>query len=382
MSKTHIPERVKIRLWGKAAGRCQYEGCNEPLWKDSLTESEFNTAYVAHIIADSPNGPRGHKILSKKLAKDINNLMLMCDKHHRLIDKEDEDGHPVERLKEMKKNHELRIEMVTSVGVNRKSNVLLYGANIGEHSSPINFEKTTPAMLPNRYPAENPAIELSLKNSLFRDDQDMYWVVERKNLKNQFIDKVKRRIELGDIRHLSVFALAPQPLLIELGVLISDIIQADVYQLHREPADWKWQDGPESFEYIVKEPEQIHDKVALNLSLSATIDNGRIIKVMGDDTSIWTVTIPIPNNDYLKSENQLSKVRTLFRELLNRIKSIHGHDNVIHVFPSIPVAVAIELGRVWMPKADLPLSLYDEKDGFHYTFTIGDTIRSKVIVSQ
>jgi len=372
MSKTHIPEKVKVRLWGKAGGRCQYDGCNEPLWKDSLTQSEFNAAYIAHIIADSPNGPRGHETRSEKLAKDISNLMLMCDKHHRLIDKEDIDGHSVEKLMEMKKKHELRIEMVTSIGQDSKSHVLLYGANIGEHSSPVHFEKTTPAMLPNRYPAENPAIELSLINSPLRDHQEMFWTLERENLRRKFMDKVKRRLELGDIQHLSIFALAPQPLLVELGVLISDISQADVYQLHREPADWKWQDDPEAFEYIVEKPEKIHNKIALNLSLSATIDNQRIFKIMGNETSIWTVTIPRPNNDFLKSSDQLSKFRKVIRDLLNKIKMIHGHDNIIHVFPAVPVAAAVELGRVWMPKADLPLSIFDEKGGFHYAFTIGE----------
>ncbi|MED4570056.1 hypothetical protein P9302_11290 [Brevibacillus agri] len=38
----------------------------------------------------------------------------------------------------------------------------------------------------------------------------------------------------------------------------------------------------------------------------------------------------------------------------------HGHDSLPHVFPAGPVATAIEFGCIWMPKADLPLSLYDE----------------------
>ena len=73
----------------------------------------------------------------------------------------------------------------------------------------------------------------------------------------------------------------------------------------------------------------------------------------------------------------MSTIRTIFRELLNKIKLVHGHNTIIHVFPATPVSVAIELGRVWMPKADLPLSLYDEKGGFRYTFTIGETTRQK-----
>ena len=152
---------------GKAAGRCQYEGCNEPLWKDSLTQWEFNAAYIAHIIADSPNGPRGHETLSEKLAKDISNLMLMCDKHHRIIDREDVEGHPVEKLIEMKKNHEMRIEMVTSIDEEKKKPCFIIWGKYRGHNSPIHWEKTTPAMLPERYPAEKPAIELGIKIVLF-----------------------------------------------------------------------------------------------------------------------------------------------------------------------------------------------------------------------
>ena len=137
MSVSYIPEKVKIRLWGKAAGRCQYDGCNKPLWLDSLTKAEFNTAYIAHIIADKPGSPRGDLELSDKLKNDISNLMLMCDEHHRLIDREDVKGHPVDRLREMKHKHEGRIELLTSLMENKRSYILLYGANVGQHHTPV-----------------------------------------------------------------------------------------------------------------------------------------------------------------------------------------------------------------------------------------------------
>jgi len=376
MSVTNIPEKVKMRLWGVAAGRCQYEGCNEPLWKDSLTQVEFNAAYIAHIVADSPDGPRGDKVLSPKLAKEISNLMLMCDKHHRLIDRQDVAGHPVERLLEMKRKHEARIELVTSMMDNMQSHVLLYGANIGCHSTHVSYERTIPAMAPLKYPSEKPAIEISLKNSSFYDHEELFWTMEKAQLKRQFDDLVKRRQALGDIKHLSVFALAPQPLLVELGTLITDICPADVYQLHREPSDWVWQDHPDGFEYKIIEPGTRFEKVALNLSLSATIDNDRIYSVLGENTSVWTLTIPSPNNDFLKSRQQLQMFREEIRKLLDQIKIEHGHENILNVFPAIPVATAVELGRVWMPKADLPLHLYDENrqnGGFRFAFVAGES---------
>ena len=73
-------------LWGKAAGRCEYEGCNKLLYQDEVTSESINRAFVAHIVAASPGGERGDKELSALLFNDIDNLMLLCHEHHRLFD--------------------------------------------------------------------------------------------------------------------------------------------------------------------------------------------------------------------------------------------------------------------------------------------------------
>ena len=377
MSVSYIPESVKLRLWGKAGGRCQYEGCSKALWRDELTGAEFNVAYIAHIIADKPNGPRGHSELSEKLSSDINNLMLMCDEHHRLIDKTDVQGHPAERLRSMKTSHEARIELLTSLQEDKKSHVLLYGANIGEHSGSLSWKKAAQAMIPYRYPAESQAIELSLDNSAVEDHTDAFWDMERRNLQLHFNRKIKPRVAgSGDVENLSIFAFAPIPLLIALGRLLSDIPAAEVYQLHREPPDWKWHEGPESFEFFVEEPSAIAATVVLNLSLSATIDNARISAVFpGKDLSIWRMSINTPNNNFLKNREQLRLFRTTFRQLLDQIKARHGQNALLHVFPAVPISIAVEIGRTWMPKADLPLCIYDQNrklGGFAKAFSFED----------
>lgn len=55
MSKTSIPDGVKALLWLRAGGRCQFEGCNDPLWEDGLTTLPMNASQMAHIVADSPD---------------------------------------------------------------------------------------------------------------------------------------------------------------------------------------------------------------------------------------------------------------------------------------------------------------------------------------
>jgi SMODS-associated and fused to various effectors sensor domain len=360
MSVSYIPEKVKLRLWGKAGGRCQYEGCNTPLWLDTLTQVEFNAAYIAHIIADSPDGPRGHPVLSEQLKADLSNLMLLCDVHHRLIDTENVAGHPVEHLRNMKALHEQRIEITTAIGPDKQSHILLYGANIGNQSSALSFNKAAEAMLPEHYPAELHPLILGMINSSFTDRDRMFWKIESSHLSEMIVQQVRPRLAHGSIHHLSIFALAPQPLLILLGSLLSDIPAADVFQLHREPPNWRWQENEPGFQFAVEEPKNAGGSPALVLSLSATVTQDRITAILGTDTAIWKVTIANPHNDFLKSPQQLEEFRVLLRSLLDKIKARHGQNTVLHVFPAMPVSAAVELGRIRMPKADMPWTVYDQ----------------------
>lgn len=361
MSETVVPQPIRYMLWGKAAGRCQYRGCNEQLHIDPKTKSLMNRSYIAHIIADSPGGPRGDEVLSPKLAKDISNLMLLCDTHHRLIDIKDVDGHPADLLRAMKKEHEQRIELVTQVQEDRQSQVVLYGSNIGDHSYPVSYERSVTAILPERYPAEPRPIELGWKNSLFNDHEEGFWKIESENLKRQVQTKLMPLLTSGSTKHMSLFALAPQPLLISLGAMLSDLFPVDVYQLQREPVQkWGWDEDADDLEYIIQTPEEIHPTVALNISLSATIAPSRIIEVLSKDVSFWTLTIPVPNNDFMKSKSHLKSFRQILRVLLDRIKLAHGQHSQLNIFPAMAVSTAVELGRIWMPKADLPLIIYDQ----------------------
>lgn len=360
MSITNIPAKVRNKLWARAAGRCEYRNCNVPLWEDIVTKAQFSIAYIAHIIAEKPGGARYDAELSDKLKYDFSNLMLLCDSHHRLIDLDDVEGHPVELLREMKQAHEERIALQTALSEESRSHILHYGANIGTLKPFVTWAQSKAAMSPLHYPAESNAIEISFQNSSFIDADADYWSVEQQNLRRHFATKVRDRLG-KDIKHLSVFAIAPQPLLIELGRLISDVSGTDVYQHQKEPIDnWKWSEPSTPCRYEVIRPVTTTDMVALNLSLSATIDNARIWAVLGEDATIWTLTIKDPFNDFLKSRSQLNAFRESFRKLLNEIKTVHGQNQVIHVFPAVPVAIAIEVGRVWMPKADLPLVIYDQ----------------------
>jgi hypothetical protein len=372
--KRGIPNRIESMLWGKAAGRCEFAGCNRQLFKSPVTQEQANIAEKAHMWAFSGDGPRGNAGVAKKKLNDLDNLLLVCHSCHRKIDQHLDGGrYPVSLLQRWKAEHERRVGIVTGIDPRKKSHIVLYGANIGDHSSPLKYADAADALFPKRYPADDRAIELGTVNSSFVDRDAEFWNIERKNLTDKFEKRVRERLASGEAEHLSVFGLAPQPLLILLGTLLTDIPKAEVFQLHREPQGWSWPNRPQVQPFSVRAPAQTSGQPVLVLSLSATVTDERIQQVIGPNVSIWSITIPTPNNDFMKSRAQLAQFRAELRTLLDRIKAAHGQTTTLHVFPANSVSACVEFGRVRQPKADMPWRLYDQvnaRGGFIPAFDI------------
>ncbi len=367
-SPSEVPSRdirrsVESMLWGRSAGRCQFDGCNRILSRSSVTQEQANIAQKAHIWAFSPRGPRGHVGISDEELNEVENLMLVCHECHIKIDQgQGSKKYTAAMLRAWKEEHERRIEIVTGIAPERRSHVLVYGTNVGDHSSPFTFNETAGAMFPGRRPAEARPIVLGTANNSLQDKSPEFWRVESKHLQKHFEQRVRERIAGGEVTHLSVFALAPQPLLILLGDLLGDITPADVYQRHREPPTWTWPENIAGQSFTVTEPPKSDGPPALVLSLSATVTPDRITAVLGSEACVWTVSVPQPGNDFVKTREQLSEFRRVIRTLLDRIKAVHGQTTPLNVFPVAPVSLAIELGRVRMSKAEMPWRVFDQNN--------------------
>jgi hypothetical protein len=353
---------VQNALWGLAGGRCEFAGCNKPLWKSSVTQEQVNIGQKAHIYSFATGGPRGNRGVSKANLNDLSNLILVCHECHQKIDARKDGGrYPVPIVLQMKADHEERIVRVTRIAPHKTSDILLYGANIGDHRSPLNYLEAAEALFPRHYPAADTAITLGTINNSLSDRDAVFWQNEANHLSRHFDTKVRDRLAMGVIRHLSVFALAPQPLLVLFGTLLGDITPADVYQRHREPVTtWQWPASTQKITFLERAPAACDGPPALVIALSATVTRDRIVSVLGEKASIWTLTVTRPNNDLIKSRAHLSELRRQFRGLFDRIKAAHGQDTLLHVFPVGPVSAAVEFGRCRMPKADMPWRIYDQ----------------------
>lgn len=370
MSKTSIPQRVKAELWWRAAGRCEFKGCNKPLYLHDITMDNCNLSNCAHIIGDSENGPRGTKE-SKDLAQDFNNLMLMCPECHKYIDHEGADKYDAGTLFEMKKKHEERMAFLTGLGEDLQANIVAYGANIAGHKHDFDFLQLQEALLPDFYPASRNIIELGL-NQYSGEDWSSYWQKEEDNLVYQCKTKILDYIDRWEYKRIALFGLAPMPLLVRLGTLLNNKHEVVVYQKQRR-GGWKWSNGG-SIEYIINKSSKSDSAPILVLSLSFPIIDR--IKKEYPDACIWEITIDTPNPDFLQSPNMLYDFGRTVEIVLDQITKASGNQT-INLYMSAPVACCIEFGRVWMQKANSPLNIYDYDTKISKTDKLAITIKNK-----
>jgi hypothetical protein len=103
-----ITERTRKILWVKAGGRCSI--CRVQLVTEGTIGDDPSVfGEEAHQIARAPAGPRAGEHADPN---SYDNLILLCRKHHKQVD-DQVNYYTVERLKEIKRNHE---EWVASLG--------------------------------------------------------------------------------------------------------------------------------------------------------------------------------------------------------------------------------------------------------------------------
>src|SRR5690606_32250116 len=82
-TRPRIKETVKVRLWVRSGGRCAI--CNKYLLDLNY---EVSIGEMAHIVgwSKAKKSPRGEAELSLDARNTVDNLMLLCADHHKIID--------------------------------------------------------------------------------------------------------------------------------------------------------------------------------------------------------------------------------------------------------------------------------------------------------
>ncbi len=372
IGRTSIEEYVRMRLWAVSGGRC--EMCNRLLYQDLVFGHDANFGEMAHIHAVSENGPRYKYGMSKDDKNNIDNLMLLCAEHHHMIDTHPEDFADGLLLRK-KKNHEDRIRQLTEIPSEQSCRIVTYFSNIDNHAVFSSDRLLREAvMLSGRVPMQEPTINLSEDSITKYVPTKAIFEQKAQDLVQQFRAWFDSIVKTKD--SVGIFAMAPQPLLFKLGTLINDQYNAVVFQCHRKGHKWAWPKNEDKVDFIFEcTKEGSSNKVALVMDLSATVMDDRITSILGEEASIYHITLGNPCRTFVTNESIQAAFVDTFREAMEHIKNIRPAPTEIHVFPVMPISLVIRAGMDYMPKADLPLILYEQEDqskGFFEALTVGE----------
>lgn len=95
-------------LWGRAGAKCAMCKCNLAPDMESAV-GEYVLGEQAHIVGEKEGAARGKSTLTEAERECYSNRILLCPTHHTEIDK-DEDSYSIERLHQIKTEHEQWVE--------------------------------------------------------------------------------------------------------------------------------------------------------------------------------------------------------------------------------------------------------------------------------
>lgn len=338
-----------------------------------LTHGDGNYSETAHIRAFSPLGPRGAGRRPKDV-HDLSNLILLCPTCHKLIDDKPSE-YPDEVLRAYKQEHERRIFELTAIGPELRTTVLQLKGTIGGQHVDIPAPEVRAAVAPRYVVAGRNDLLIDLTG--LRIESEDFYRHAHKQIRKDLRTYLGGGIDGPGVRHFSVFALAPIPVLACFGRELGDKLSIDLFQRHRDQS-WKWKANGVPVEYefrVVREGSERH-AVGLILSLSGAVTQNSLPTEI--DGRFWLYEIVLkgrnPGRDFLRLRDDLARFRRTYQEALGTITKNHDGLSELHLFPAVPAPVAIACGQELLPKVHPDLVVYDNVKG---TFVRAITINTR-----
>lgn len=126
-----ISDKTRKLLWGRSGAKCAF--CKtELVIEPSSKDDESIVGDECHIHSTKENGPRYDISYSKDKLDSIENILLLCKIHHKMID-DQQQTFTAKVLRDIKKNHEKWVKNRLSKKQNNTSRIKRIKENIPSH---------------------------------------------------------------------------------------------------------------------------------------------------------------------------------------------------------------------------------------------------------
>ena len=354
-----ISEGTKRMVWNAAGGRCMYRGCSADLTTTPLTTKDANIAYLAHIVASDPDGPRGCAE-SHALSDSPDNIMLMCDAHHRLIDRIDPAAHDRAVLEDMRKEHcDMVRNLLDGLSYPRAQGVTLLWdvANVTTQAperdlrAAMHQQRTNPLssiLRPINRSTRDGRTNHGFWNSVLHEHENDFR--ELKRICGGFVSGN------GAVKpeRTAIFPLMTVPMLVLCGRIAGQASPIDVYQYDRDRKTWVWGETPASpaadtFR-LVSAVKSDSKEVLLSVELTAPLDLSKLPQALqaginAKQISWIRITHDDPNYDCIAHPDDLAQYSNVAAGALKCINDELRADTV-HVVGVAPVSSLFRLGQM------------------------------------
>lgn len=363
-------DSVRNALWARTAGRCTI--CNRRLLGDSRTYlHSVLLAELAHNIGATggPESPRSQHSAGTETTEAEENLLLLCHDCHKIIDDPDHiDFFPPEKLREIKESFERRIEMVTENGGLTRTAALRVGSLIRGSLALASQREVAETLLAVNYLG---LVETQRSGDFTCRIQGSvggrgFWEAAQQSI-DDVLALVRQANNSGDVEHISVFAIAPIPLLVYLGWCLDDKTPTRLFQKHRDAfVGWSWTDQGEPVQFEVRDGDAEAEEdlgvadVVLVCAVTSEVNTGLLPDETADAPRIEIRPLDVsPDPSLMSHEQSLVNFATQWRAALATAESLYPNAKRWHLIASAPVTVAIEAGRALMRDAHPPVTVYE-----------------------
>lgn len=377
----NITEKTARKVERLAGWRCQFEGCGVDLSTHLAESQSANYAYLAHIVAASPDGPRGDALWSGPLADDNDNIMLLCDKCHRLVDRVDPDAYPREVLEEMRRRQVAEVKRLLDTLAYPAAQMLSIGGNIVGQNVQFDQKAAEEAMWHRKLRATTSPYTFSRNAGfLWKTTTPNYWETLFESLKHE-IPALKGLLD-GSSRGgahplpLAVFPLHNTSVQVLTGRILGESGTVQIFQFHRNEVagraggQWRWPEGytePAEGKFKVKELRPFQDgdtEATLLVYLSWNIPQAELPLQLFDGVNFvlptLEVTVDTPSHAAISHPVDLELAGKAFDAALQKIQD-EWRVRRFHLVVIAPSSACMRLGQKLQARHQPSVVLYERQ---------------------
>jgi hypothetical protein len=376
-----ITESVKAEVSSLAAWRCQFEGCGENLRRHLMPGVRGNFSYFAHIVAASADGPRGDHALSPQLANDPSNILLLCDKCHRIIDRVAPHLYSRQRLQEMRARNLASVERCLDSLRYPVARVLVLSGNIQGQFAAFDESLAQEAMWLQKLRCDNARPDWFARNAGHLGDthSPAYWSSLFALLRK---DIPRLQSILEGSAHDSVqgmpLAVFPAPhatsVLVLVGRLLGESRTIHLFQFHRDQVggnhggQWAWLGTPPAINKykvtVLRSAEPEENEATLLVHLTDSIPPTELPVGFYENGQWARPTIQVgveqPSRRIIGHPEDLELLGLALDDALQRLQE-QWRVSMVHLLVIAPITACIRMGQKMQARCQPDFVVYERK---------------------